>query len=75
MARILVLYDKWMRENAEEMWRTAFEEAGIFDPELARSYRENILAAGASEEPMVLYERFRGAAPDIQALLTRRGLL
>jgi len=31
MARILVLYDKWMRENAEEMWRTAFEEAGIDD--------------------------------------------
>ncbi len=27
MARILVLYDKWMRENAEEMWRTAFDEA------------------------------------------------
>jgi hypothetical protein len=29
MARILVLYDKWMRENAKEMWRTAFKEAEI----------------------------------------------
>jgi phosphoglycerate dehydrogenase-like enzyme len=27
MARILVIYDKWMRENAEDMWRTAFTEA------------------------------------------------
>ena len=27
MAKILVLYDKWMRENAEDMWRTAFSEA------------------------------------------------
>ena len=27
MAKILVLYDKWMRENAEIMWRTAFNEA------------------------------------------------
>ena len=27
MAKILVLYDKWMRENAQEMWRTAFDEA------------------------------------------------
>ena len=27
MAKILVLYDKWMRENAEEMWKTAFSEA------------------------------------------------
>ena len=29
MAKILVLYDKWMRENAQEMWRTAFDEAEI----------------------------------------------
>ena len=41
MARILVLYDKWMRENAEEMWRTAFEEAGI-DDEHDRVYVENV---------------------------------
>ena len=27
MSKILVLYDKWMRENAEEMWRVAFNEA------------------------------------------------
>ena len=31
MSKILVLYDKWMRENAEDMWRTAFEEAEICD--------------------------------------------
>ena len=31
MSKILVLYDKWMRENAEDMWRTAFEEAQIGD--------------------------------------------
>ncbi len=41
MARILVLYDKWMRENAEEMWRTAFEEAGI-DDEHDLVYMENV---------------------------------
>jgi len=29
MAKILVLYDKWMRENTEDMWRRAFEEAEI----------------------------------------------
>jgi peptidyl-dipeptidase Dcp len=52
----------------------AFTKAGLFDPELAQAFRENILAAGASEEPMVLYERFRGAPPDISALLERRGL-
>ena len=52
----------------------AFKEAGVFNPELARSYRENILSAGDSEAPMVLYERFRGAAPSIDALVARRGL-
>jgi peptidyl-dipeptidase Dcp len=52
----------------------AFKEAGVFNLELARSYRENILSAGDSEAPMVLYERFRGAAPSIDALVARRGL-
>jgi len=52
----------------------AFKEAGVFDPELARSYRENILSKGDSENPMVLYERFRGAPPSIDALIARRGL-
>jgi D-3-phosphoglycerate dehydrogenase len=41
MARILVLYDKWMRENAEEMWRKAFEDAGI-DKEHEVVYMENV---------------------------------
>ena len=41
MARILVLYDKWMRENAEEMWCTAFEEAGI-DNEHEVVFMENV---------------------------------
>ncbi len=51
-----------------------FQEKGIFDPELARSYRENILERGDTEPAMVLYERFRGARPSIQPLLERRGL-
>ena len=38
------------------------------------SYRRNILEKGASEDPMVLYRRFRGAEPDPGALLRARGL-
>lgn len=52
----------------------AFEEAGIFDPELAFSYRKNILEAGDTRPPMELYRRFRGADPSIEPLLERRGL-
>jgi peptidyl-dipeptidase Dcp len=52
----------------------AFEEKGnIFDPETARSFRENILSRGGTEDPEVLYQRFRGAAPNPVYLLENRG--
>ncbi|MBR1538085.1 MAG: peptidase M3, partial [Bacteroidales bacterium] len=62
---------------AEVLDKDAFElflQKGIFDPATARSFRQNILEKGGSEEPMVLYERFRGAQPDPDALLRARGL-
>lgn len=52
----------------------AFKEAGLFDQEMAQAFRENILAAGGTEDPMTLYRSFRGAEPKIDALLKRRGL-
>jgi peptidyl-dipeptidase Dcp len=52
----------------------AFKEKGLFDPTTASAFRTNILAAGGTEDPMVLYKRFRGADPNIGALLERRGL-
>ena len=52
----------------------AFKENGIFDQKTARSYRENILETGGSEDPMTLYVRFRGAEPKIEPILERRGL-
>jgi peptidyl-dipeptidase Dcp len=52
----------------------AFKENGIFDQKTAQAYRKNILEAGGTEDPMVLYKRFRGAEPTIEPLLERRGL-
>lgn len=52
----------------------AFIEKGIFDKETATSFRKNILEKGNSEDPMVLYRKFRGAEPNPDALLKRRGL-
>lgn len=52
----------------------AFKENGIFDRETGNAYRKNILAAGGTEDPMVLYRRFRGKDPSVQPLLDRRGL-
>ena len=52
-----------------------FLEKGIFDPETAKSFEENILSKGGTEHPMTLYKRFRGKAPDPNALLKRAGLV
>lgn len=53
----------------------AFKENGLFDQATAESFRKNILERGGTEDPMVLYKKFRGAEPDIKPLLKRRGLL
>lgn len=53
----------------------AFKEEGLFNKELAKRFKENILSRGGSEEPMELYKRFRGREPDPKALLRRDGLL
>jgi peptidyl-dipeptidase Dcp len=52
----------------------AFKETALFNQELARSFRKNILEKGGTEEPMTLYKRFRGAEPKVDALLKKRGL-
>lgn len=52
-----------------------FKDNGIFDKQTARSLRENILSKGGSEHPMILYKRFRGKEPSVEALLRRDGLI
>jgi peptidyl-dipeptidase Dcp len=51
-----------------------FKEKGLFNREVAQSFRENILEKGGTEHPMVLYKRFRGQEPTVEALLKRSGL-
>ena len=54
----------------------AFEEAGdAFDPATAARLEKFILSAGGSEEADVLYTKFRGKMPGVEALLKGRGLL
>ncbi|MEO5668456.1 MAG: M3 family metallopeptidase [Bdellovibrionota bacterium] len=52
-----------------------FKEKGLFNQDVARSYRDNILAKGGTEHPMELYKKFRGREPDPDALLKRDGLI
>jgi len=52
-----------------------FVEKGIFDQATAKSFRENILSKGGSDEPMKLYIRYRGAEPNPIYLLKNRGFV
>lgn len=51
-----------------------FKTTTLFNPEKAKSFRKNVLENGGTEDPMVLYKRFRGAEPSIEPLLRKRGL-
>jgi peptidyl-dipeptidase Dcp len=53
----------------------AFKEKGIFNQEVATAFYKNILSAGGSEHPSILYKRFRGREADPKALLRRSGLI
>lgn len=53
---------------------SVFKEKGIFNTEVAQSFRDNILSKGGTEHPMTLYKRFRGQEPSIDALLKRNGI-
>ncbi len=52
-----------------------FKEKGIFNKEVADKFKSHILSKGGTEKPMVLYKRFRGSEPKIEALLERSGLI
>ncbi|WP_297085759.1 M3 family metallopeptidase [uncultured Draconibacterium sp.] len=54
---------------------SVFKEKGLFNKEVAASFRKNILEKGGTEHPMILYKRFRGQEPSVDALLKRSGLV
>ena len=51
-----------------------FRKHGIFNREIAQSFRDHILSKGGTEHPMTLYKRFKGSEPTIDALLERDGI-
>jgi len=65
---------KWAEALEADAW-SLFKEKGIFNPEVANSFRENILSRGNAFHPMDLFVAFRGRKPDPDALLIRDGLL
>ncbi len=52
-----------------------FVKMGIYNKDVATKFRKTFLERGGSEEPMVLYEMFKGSQPDPKAMLRARGLI
>ena len=52
-----------------------FKEKGIFNTEVANSFRTNILEKGGSEDEAVIYRNFRGHDPEPEALMKKLGLV
>ena len=53
----------------------SFKDNGIFNQDIALSFRENILSKGNLKNPMELYKNFKGREPKVDALLKRDGLI
>ena len=53
---------------------SVFKAKGVFNQDVAESFRTNILEKGGKQHPMLLYKKFRQAEPSIDALLKRNGL-
>ncbi len=64
----------WAQVLESDAWEL-FEEKGIFDAKTAANFKKYILESGDTEDPMVLFEKFRGHKPDANALLRLRGFI
>jgi len=52
-----------------------FKEEGLFNKDVANKFKDHVLSQGGTQDPMLLYKRFRGQEPKPEALLRRAGLL
>ncbi|MCJ8292861.1 MAG: oligopeptidase A [Colwellia sp.] len=64
---------KWAEVLSADAF-SLFEEQGIFNGQTGQSFLTNILEKGGSEEPSELFQKFRGRAPEIDALLRHCGI-
>ncbi|WP_444678606.1 oligopeptidase A [Halomonas sp. E19] len=64
---------KWAEVLSADAW-SAFEEAGIFDPETGRRFRREILEPGGARDAAELFRAFRGREPSVEPLLRHSGI-
>jgi oligopeptidase A len=64
---------KWAEVLSADAF-AAFEEQGVFNPEVGLRFRREILEAGGSRPAMASFKAFRGREPSIDALLRHQGM-
>ena len=64
---------KWAEVLSADAF-AAFEEQGVFNPEVGRRFRREILEAGGARPAMASFKAFRGREPTIDALLRHQGM-
>ena len=64
---------KWAEVLSADAF-AAFEEQGVFNPEVGLRFRREILEAGGSRPAMASFKAFRGREPTIDALLRHQGM-
>lgn len=64
---------KWAEVLSADAY-SAFEDAGIFNPETGQRFLHEILERGGAREPMALFVAFRGRKPSVDALLRHSGI-
>ncbi len=64
---------KWAEVLSSDIY-FRFEEEGVLNPEVGKSFMESILEKGGSEDFMDLFVKFRGRKPTTDALLRHSGI-
>ncbi len=64
---------KWAEVLSADAW-SRFEEDGVFNERAGSDFLVHILERGGSEDPMALFQAFRGREPSIQPLLKQHGI-
>jgi oligopeptidase A len=64
---------KWAEVLSADAF-AAFEEQGVFNPEVGQRFRREILEAGGARPAMASFKAFRGREPTVDALLRHQGM-
>ena len=65
---------KWAEMLSSDAF-CVFAENGIFEKNMAKSYRDNVLGRGAGSKMIEIYRDFLGREPDPQSILKLAGLI